>query len=109
MNKLFTATLLAFLLLSNIGQAKVNHEIVLTYDHSGCYHVKKGDTLWEIARARYGDGRKWREIYDRHKANGNSSVPDHIKYREGRIVVNLWPGGHLWLHDVEPGDYYKTR
>jgi len=28
----------------------------------GSYTVKKGDTLWKIAQAKYGDGRKWKQI-----------------------------------------------
>ena len=30
--------------------------------NSGTYTVKKGDTLWNIAKKYYGDGRKWRVI-----------------------------------------------
>ena len=28
------------------------------------YTVKKGDTLWNIAKKYYGDGRKWRKILE---------------------------------------------
>jgi 5'-nucleotidase len=28
------------------------------------YTIKKGDTLWRIAAAKYGDGKKWHEICD---------------------------------------------
>ena len=34
------------------------------YRHGGTYTVKKGDTLWKIAAAHYGDGRKWKQIVD---------------------------------------------
>ena len=30
----------------------------------GSYTVKRGDTLYAIARARYGDGKQWRKIVD---------------------------------------------
>ena len=31
---------------------------------STTYTVKKGDTLWSIARKYYGDGKKWRKIFE---------------------------------------------
>jgi len=31
---------------------------------SNSYTIKKGDTLWKIASAHYGDGKKWHEIAD---------------------------------------------
>ncbi len=41
------------------------------------YEVKAGDTLWQIAKAHYGDGNLYREIF-----NANTDVlsdPDKIK------------------------------
>ncbi len=31
------------------------------------YVVKKGDSLWSIAKRIYGDGSKWRKIYEANK------------------------------------------
>lgn len=36
-------------------------------DEQGCWTVEKGDTLWGIARRRYGDGSLWRQIYERNR------------------------------------------
>jgi len=33
----------------------------------GSYRVKPGDSLWKIAQDRYGDGYKWRRIYDANR------------------------------------------
>jgi 5'-nucleotidase len=32
------------------------------YANGGSYTVKKGDTLYSIARTRYGDGKQWQKI-----------------------------------------------
>ncbi len=47
------------------------------------YRVKRGDSLSKIASAVYGDGRRWRKIYD-----ANRSIlrgPDHV--RIGQILT----------------------
>ncbi|MGQ0538697.1 MAG: LysM peptidoglycan-binding domain-containing protein [Gemmatimonadaceae bacterium] len=31
------------------------------------YTVAQGDTLWKIAKERYGDGAKWKRIYEANK------------------------------------------
>ncbi len=40
------------------------------------YVVEKGDCLWNIAKRLYGDGRKWKEIYDANKntVGGNPNL-----------------------------------
>lgn len=36
---------------------------------AGTYTVKRGDTLWEIAEAVYGDGTQWKRILEANKDN----------------------------------------
>jgi 5'-nucleotidase len=39
------------------------------------YTIKKGDSLWKIAQAKYGDGNRWKKI-----ANANPQIdPNNIK------------------------------
>ena len=70
----------------------------LVFDESGCYIVQKGDTLWKIALVRYGDARRWKEIYQWHRQMGIGPVPDRVTRRGGKTIVNIRPGIHLWLH-----------
>jgi TP901 family phage tail tape measure protein len=54
------------------------------------YHtVKKGDTLWDIAKAFYGSGTQWKKIYE---ANAN---PDPRKLQIGRkLLIPFESGGY---------------
>jgi TP901 family phage tail tape measure protein len=54
------------------------------------YHtVKKGDTLWDIAKAFYGSGTEWKKIYE---ANAN---PDPRKLQIGRkLLIPFESGGY---------------
>jgi hypothetical protein len=49
----------------------------------GNYHVKLGDTLWEIAEAVYGDGAKWTKILKDNK--------EHIGFLPDGEQALIWP------------------
>lgn len=48
----------------------------------GVWTVERGDTLWEIACRRYGDGRLWRRIYEENRSvigeDGNVIMPGQV-------------------------------
>lgn len=46
------------------------------------YTVKKGDTLWKIARAKYGDGSKYKIIEDANK----DKISDAAKIKPGMVI-----------------------
>lgn len=49
------------------------------------YGVKSGDSLWKIAAREYGDGSKWRKIYDANKSViGNN--PNLIKPGQSLVI-----------------------
>jgi 5'-nucleotidase/UDP-sugar diphosphatase len=48
---------------------------------SGTYTIKKGDTLYSIARNTYGDGKQWQRI-----ASANPGINPH-KLRVGQTIV----------------------
>lgn len=48
------------------------------------YDVKSGDTLWAIAQRMYGDGDRWREIYD---ANADLIGPNPNRITPGQTLV----------------------
>jgi 5'-nucleotidase len=47
----------------------------------GSYKVKKGDTLYHIAKAEYGDGKKWTQI-----ASANPGISPH-SLKAGQTLV----------------------
>lgn len=61
------------------------------------YTIQSGDCLWNIAKAAYGDGSKWRVIYDANKSiiestankyrNGKGSSNGHWIYPDTKIVI----------------------
>lgn len=52
-------------------------------DATGTYTVRRGDSLWKIARAMYGQGWQWRRIYDANR----SAIPETLMLRVGQILV----------------------
>ena len=46
---------------------------------TGSYIIKIDDTLWAIARKRYGSGIKWTEIYNANKATLDAAAKKHGK------------------------------
>ena len=46
--------------------------------------VKQGDTLWAIAKLQYGDGERWRDIYE---ANKDTIGPDPTLITPGMQLV----------------------
>jgi 5'-nucleotidase len=47
------------------------------------YTIKSGDSLWEIAKQCYGDGSKWKLIYDANK----DKVPDQNRLKVGTVLT----------------------
>ncbi|NOY75676.1 MAG: LysM peptidoglycan-binding domain-containing protein [Kiritimatiellaeota bacterium] len=63
-----------------VESGNVDAEVLETEDASAefqTYTVRKGDTLWKIARRFYGSGKEWRKIY---QANQDTmSDPNKVK------------------------------
>ena len=55
------------------------------------YTVRKGDTLWGIAKSRYGNGGLWSEIWNNNRGNLRSGNPNLIYPGE---VIRLDTGGY---------------
>jgi nucleoid-associated protein YgaU len=73
------------------GVAKVENNLIAPDADpeapSGVYIVKEGDTLWKIAEASYGDGKRYEEIFEANKPM--LKHPDKI-YPGQRLRI---PGG----------------
>jgi nucleoid-associated protein YgaU len=56
------------------------HEMPETAEIQDTHTVAEGDTLWSIAKDKYGDGRLWRKIFDANSeiitADAKRLVPD---------------------------------
>ncbi|MCX8132023.1 MAG: LysM peptidoglycan-binding domain-containing protein [Clostridia bacterium] len=52
--------------------------------NSATYTVKKGDSLYAIAKLKYGDGRKYKELYEK---NRNVIGPDPNLIKPGQVLV----------------------
>lgn len=71
---------------------------------AGDYKVKQGDSLWRIAKAHYGQGSKWRTIYNANRA----TIANPNKLYAGQIlqVPTTKPVGK---HSAPQGyTYWKT-
>lgn len=55
------------------------------------YTIRKGDTLWGIAKSRYGNGGLWSEIWNNNRRNLRSGNPNLIYPGE---VIRLDTGGY---------------
>lgn len=55
------------------------------------YTIRSGDTLWAIARSKYGDSSLWREIWNNNRNNLRSGNPNLIYPGE---VIKLDTGGY---------------
>src|SRR4051794_2669626 len=84
-------------------------------DRGDVYVVQRGDTLWDIAAARLGDGTQWRRIaalnYDRDQPDGRQLDPSHQLLPGWRLVLPAreHPSGGREDEDrrtrvVRPGD-----
>lgn len=60
------------------------------------YTIKSGDTLWNIAKKKLGNGSRWREIYD-----ANKTVIESAAKKRGKASSNnghwIWPGTVLTI------------
>lgn len=66
---------------SGNASAEEQREDGVNKPDSFSYTVKSGDCLWNIAKAKLGDGSRWTEIYDLNKdkiSNPNLIYPDQV-------------------------------
>jgi LysM repeat protein len=72
---------------------------------SRTYVVKAGDTLWAIAKKFYGNGAKWRTIYNANKTAIENDAKKHGKNssREGHWI---WPGLTLVIPNITASGSY---
>ena len=60
------------------------------------YVVKSGDCLWNIAKAKYGDGSQWTKIYNANKSAIEADAKKHGK-KSSSNGHWIWPGLQLTI------------
>lgn len=58
------------------------------------YTVSSGDSLWKIAQKQYGDGSKWKKIYDANKDTIEAAAKKHGK-KSSDSGKWIYPGASL--------------
>lgn len=62
--------------------------------------VKSGDTLWSISKSVYGDGSKWRQIYNANKTTIENEAKKHGK-ADSRDGHWIYPNTKLVIPDLD--------
>lgn len=76
-NKIYVGQVI--MIYPNVGDGTV----ITSVNSTGNYVVQSGDTLWKIAKKKYGKSSKWRKIYEANK----STMSDPNKLRVGQVIV----------------------
>ncbi|MBN1605929.1 MAG: LysM peptidoglycan-binding domain-containing protein [Polyangiaceae bacterium] len=69
-------------------------DAILYLNQTERYTVVRGDTLWDIARRRLGEGRRWREIY---RSNRRVVGSDPNRIFPGQVLVVPLPERRRWI------------
>ena len=67
----------------NIGWAKSFSWLIKNAPKADSHTVLRGESLWLIAKKYYGDGSKWRQIYEANK----NTISDPNRIREGMNII----------------------
>ena len=64
--------------------------------NSKTYTIKSGDCLWNIAKTQYGDGSKWKKIYDANKTVIENAAKKH-GYKSSSNGHWIFPGTKITI------------